>query len=200
MPLQEYIFSFGELALTECKHELGALSEKYLHDKSTLVAECSIESRIEELEQASQDFEYSASEVVAEDKEVLKESAIEFEQLCRDFILSGEEVTKLPETIKNMEVEGQLERASETNQQLTTGSRNLNNKLSSVETELMRVYVDKKEKSLNIEKQISALNQELATLRSKVELFFFLFANKKPQLMLSFLIFLPKKKTVSSAN
>ncbi|TVU17289.1 hypothetical protein EJB05_33310 [Eragrostis curvula] len=227
-----------DLEIDKCKHELGALSEKYLHDKSTLEDEVrnlqeviknlegdlakisqeksQLESRIEELEQAAQNLEYSASQVVklqevikntlaelekvAEEKEVLKERAIEFEQHFRNFESSGIEVAKLPETIKNLE--SQLERALEEKStlqdrineldqimcdssekhskeqsslcsdllKLSEANASLEGKLSSVETELMRVYVDKEEESLRTEKQISALNQDLASLKNKLEL------------------------------
>ncbi|KAK3140621.1 hypothetical protein QOZ80_5AG0403390 [Eleusine coracana subsp. coracana] len=227
-----------DLEIDKCKHELQALSEKYLHDKSTFEAELTklqgviknlegdlakmsqeklqLESRIEELEKKAQKLEYSASEVVklqevvtntqaelekvAEEKEVLKENAIEFEQLFRDFEVSGKEVAKLPETMKNLEA--QLERALEEKSalqdrikeleqvmcdslekhskeqsslradllKLSESNASLEGKLSSVETELMRVYVEKEEESLNNEKQISVLNQDIANLRSKLEL------------------------------
>jgi chromosome segregation ATPase len=224
--------------IDKCKHELGELSEKYLHDKSTLEAELrklqgiiknlegdlekmsqeklQFESQVEELEQAAQNLEYSSSEVVklqqvikntqaelekvAEEKQVLKERTMEFEQLFRDFEVSGKEVAKLPETIKNLEA--QLEKAlgekstlqdriKELEQvmcdslekhskeqstlhadhlKLSEANASLESKLSSFETELMRLYVDKEEESLNSEKHISVLNQDLANIRSKLEL------------------------------
>ncbi|XP_062230864.1 protein NETWORKED 4B-like [Phragmites australis] len=227
-----------DLEIDKFKHEVGALSEKYLHDKSTIEAELrnlqrviknllddlakmsqeklQLESQIEELEQAAHSLEYSASEIVklqevmkntqaelekvAEEKEVLKQRNIEFEQLIKDFEVSGREVAKLPETIKNLEA--QLERALEEKsilqdrikemEQVTCDSlekqsqeqsslsadllklsevnASLESKLSSVEAELMQVYVDKEEESLNSEKQISVLNQDLTNLRSKLEL------------------------------
>ncbi|XP_062180914.1 protein NETWORKED 4B-like [Phragmites australis] len=227
-----------DLEIDKCRHELGALSEKYLHDKSTLEAELrklqgviknlegdlakmsheklQLEPRIEELEQAAHSLEYSASEIVklqevirntqaelekvTEEKEVLKERVIEFEQLLKDFEVSSREVAKLPETIKNLEA--QLERALEEKSilqdrikeleqvmcdslekhsheqssliadilKLSEANASLEGKLSSVEAELMQVYVDKEEESLSSEKQISALKQDLADLRSKLEL------------------------------
>uniref|UniRef100_A0A0A9EVT4 Uncharacterized protein n=1 Tax=Arundo donax TaxID=35708 RepID=A0A0A9EVT4_ARUDO len=227
-----------DLEIDRCKHELGALSEKCLHDKSTLEAELrnlqeviknleddlakmsqeklQLKSQIEELEQAARNLEYSASEIVelqevikntqaelekvSEEKEVLKERTIEFEQLFKDFEVSGREVAKLPETIKNLEA--QLQRALEEKSmlqdrikeleqvvcdslqkhsqeqsslsadllKLSEANASLQGKLSSLETELMRVYVDKEEESLNNEKQISVLNQDLDNIKSKLEL------------------------------
>jgi chromosome segregation ATPase len=224
--------------IDKCKHELGALSEKYLHDKYTLEAELrkiqgviknlegdlakmsqeklQLESRTEELLLTAQNLEYTSSEVVKlqqvikntqaelekveEEKQVLKERATEFEQLLGDFEVSGKEVAKLPETIKNLEA--QLERDLEEKStlqdrikeleqvmcdsleehskeqsslradllKLSEAYVSLESKLSSVETELMRVYVNKEEQSLNSEKQISVLNKDLANLRSKLEL------------------------------
>ncbi|KAL6607769.1 hypothetical protein ACP70R_040832 [Stipagrostis hirtigluma subsp. patula] len=227
-----------DLEIDRCKHELGALSEKYLHDKSTLETELTklqgvikdlegdlanmsqeklqLESRIEEFEQAAHSLESSASEIVklqevirntqaelkevAEEKEMLKERAIEFEELFRNFEVSCREVAKLTETIKNLEA--QLERALEersiledrikeleqvmcdslekhSHEQsslrddvlvLSEANASLEDKLSAVETELKQVYADKEEESLNSEKQISVLNQDLANLRSTLEL------------------------------
>ncbi|GJM94722.1 hypothetical protein PR202_ga11395 [Eleusine coracana subsp. coracana] len=196
-----------DLEIDKCKHELQALSEKYLHDKSTFEAELTklqgviknlegdlakmsqeklqLESRIEELEKKAQNLEYSASEVVklqevvkntqaelekvAEEKEVLKENAIEFEQLFRDFEVSGKRGCKAS---RNHEEPGSPARKSLRREISTSGpdQGTGTSKLSSVETELMRVYVEKEEESLNNEKQISVLNQDIANLRSKLEL------------------------------
>jgi chromosome segregation ATPase len=227
-----------DLEIDNCKHELGVVSEKYLHDKSTLEDEhkrlqgviknmegdlakmsqekLQLQSRIQELEKTAQSLEHSASEIVnlqevvrntqselekvTEEKEMLKERANEFEQLCRALKISGTEVAMLPETIKNLEA--QLERALEENlilqdrikelEQVMSDSlekhsheqscltsdllklsevkTSLEDKLSSVAAELMQVYADKEEESLNNENQISALNQDIANLRSKLEL------------------------------
>lgn len=223
-----------DLEIDKCRHELGVLSEKYLHDKSSLEDELrklhgviknmegdlekisheklQLKSRVKDLEQA----EYSASEIVklqevirntqaelekvAEEKEVLKERANEFEQLLRALEVSGTEVAKLPETIKNLEA--QLERALEEKSvlqdqikqleqvmseslekhsheqssltadllKLSEANASLEGKLSSVAAELMQVYADKEEKSLENEKRISVLNQDIADLRRKLEL------------------------------
>ncbi|CAL4910148.1 unnamed protein product [Urochloa decumbens] len=227
-----------DLEIGKCKHELGVVSEKYLHDKSTLedehgrlqgvikimegdIAKMSqeklqLESRIEELEQAAHSLEHSASEIVklhevirdthaelekvTEEKEVLEERANKFEQLCRALKISGTKVAMLPETIKNLEV--QLEKALEeisilqhrikeleqvmsdslekhSREQscltsdlikLSEANASLEDKLSSVAAELMQVYADKEEESLNNENQISVLNQDIADLRSRLEL------------------------------
>ncbi|CAN6336413.1 unnamed protein product [Urochloa humidicola] len=227
-----------DLEIDKCKQELGVVSGKYLHDKSTLEDEhgrlqgvikimegdlakmsqekLQLESRIEELEQAAHSLEHSASEIVklqevirntkaefekvTEEKEVLEERANKFEQLCRALTISGTEVAMLPETIKNLEV--QLERALEeisilehrikeleqvmsdslekhSHEQscltsdlikLSEANASLQDKLSSVAAELMQVYADKEEESLNNENQISALNQDIADLRSKLKL------------------------------
>ncbi|RCV15970.1 hypothetical protein SETIT_3G099500v2 [Setaria italica] len=227
-----------DLEIDKCKRELGVVSEKCLHDKSTLEDEhrrlqgviknmegdlakmsqekLQLESRIEELEQAAHSLERSASEIVklqevirntqaelekvTEEKEVLKERANEFEQLCRALKISGTEVAMLPETIKNLEA--QLERALEENSilqdrikeleqvmsdslekhsreqscltsdllKLSEANTSLEDKLSSVAAELMQVYADKEEESLNSENQISVLNQDIADFRSKLEL------------------------------
>nr|CAB3464082.1 unnamed protein product [Digitaria exilis] len=227
-----------DLEIEKCKHELGVLSEKYLHDKSTLedehrrlqgviknmegdIAKVSqeklqLESRIEELERAAHSLEHSASEIVklqevirntraelekvTEEKNMLKKSANEFEQLCRALEVSGTEVAMLPETIKNLEA--QLGRALEENSilqdrikeleqimsdslekhsheqscltsdllKLSEVNASLEGKLSSVAAELMQVYADKEEESLNNENKISVLNQDIADLRSKLEL------------------------------
>ncbi|CAN6340770.1 unnamed protein product [Urochloa humidicola] len=227
-----------DLEIDKCKHELGVVSEKYLHDKSTLEDEhgrlqgvikimegdlakmsrekLQLESRIEELEQAAHSLEHSTSEIVklqevirntqaelekvTEEKEVLEERAVKFEQLCRALKISGTEVAMLPEIIKNLE--GQLERALEEISllqhrikeleqvmsdslekhlheqscltsdllKLSEANASLEDKLSSVAAELMQVYADKEEESLNNENQISALNQDIADLRSKLEL------------------------------
>ncbi|KAG2624884.1 protein NETWORKED 4B-like [Panicum virgatum] len=227
-----------DLEIDKCKHELEVVSEKYLHDMSTLedehrrlqgviknmegdLAKMSeekllLESRIEELEQAAHSLEHSASEIaklqevtrntqaelekVTEEKEVLKERANEFEQLCRALKISGTEVATLPETIKTLEA--QLEKALEENLilqdrikelekvmsdslekhsheqscltsdllKLSEANASLEDKLSSVAAELLQVYADKEEESLNNEKQISVLNHDIADLRSKLEL------------------------------
>ncbi|XP_066362364.1 protein NETWORKED 4B-like isoform X1 [Miscanthus floridulus] len=227
-----------DLEIDKCKHELGILSEKYLHDKSTVEDELrklhgviknmegdlekisheklQLKCRIKELEQAAHSLEYSASEIVklqevirntqaelekvAEEKEVLKERANEFEQLLRALEVSGTEVAKLPETIKNLEA--QLERALEEKSvlqdqikqleqvmseslekhsheqssltadllKLSEANASLEGKLSSVAAELMQVYADKEEESLENEKQISVLSQDIADLRRKLEL------------------------------
>jgi chromosome segregation ATPase len=234
----EVVLAHRDLEIDNCKHELGVVSEKYLHDKSTLEDEhkrlqgviknmegdlakmsqekLQLHSRIQELEKAAQSLEHSASEIVklqevirntqselekvTEEKEMLKERANEFEQLCRALKISGTEVAMLPETIKNLEA--QLERALEENlilqdrikelEQVMSDSlekhsheqscltsdllklsevkTSLEDKLSSVAAELMQVYADKEEESLNNESQISALNQDIANLRSKLEL------------------------------
>jgi chromosome segregation ATPase len=227
-----------DLEIDKCRHELGVLSEKYLHDKSSLEDELrklhgviknmegdlekisheklQLKSRIKELEQAAHSLEYSASEIVklqevirntqaelekvAEEKEVLKERANEFEQLLRALEVSGTEVAKLPETIKNLEA--QLERALEeklvrqdqikqleqvmskslekhSHEQssltadllkLSEANASLEGKLSSVAAELMQVYADKEEESLENEERICVLNQDIADLRRKLEL------------------------------
>jgi chromosome segregation ATPase len=227
-----------DLEIDKCKHELGVLSEKYLHDKSTLEDELrklhgviknmegdleknsqekmQLKSRIKELEQAAHSLERSTSEIVklqevirntqaelekvTEDKIVLKERANEFEQLLRALKVSGTEVAKLPETIKNLEA--QLERALEEKSilqdqikqveqvmseslekhsheqsslaadllKLSEANTSLGGKLSSVAAELVQVYADKEEESLDNEKQISVLNQDIADLRRKLEL------------------------------
>lgn len=227
-----------DLEIDKCRHELGVLSEKYLHDKSSLEDELrklhgviknmegdlekisheklQLKSRIKELEQAAHSLEYSASEIVklqevirntqaelekvAEEKEVLKERANEFEQLLRALEVSGTEVAKLPETIKNLEA--QLERALEEKSvlqdqikqleqvmseslekhsheqssltadllKLSEANASLEGKLSSVAAELMQVYADKEEESLENEERICVLNQDIADLRRKLEL------------------------------
>ncbi|OEL33162.1 Protein NETWORKED 4A [Dichanthelium oligosanthes] len=227
-----------DLEVDKCKDELGVLSDKYLHDKSTLEDELrklqgvinnmegalakmsqeklQLEYRIEELEQAAHSLEHSASEIVklqevirrtqaelekvTEEKEALKERANEFEQLFSALEVSSTEVAMLPETINNLKA--QLERALEENSilqdrikeleqvmsdslekhsyeqscltsdllKLSEANASLEGKLSSVAAELMQVYADKEEESLDNEKHISVLNQDIADLRSKLEL------------------------------
>jgi chromosome segregation ATPase len=227
-----------DLEIGKCKHELGVLSEKYLHDKSTLEDELrrlhgiiknmegdlekisqerlQLRSRIKELEQAAHSLDYSASEIVelqevirntqaelekvTKEKEVLKEHANEFEQLLKGLEVSGTEVAKLPETIKNLEA--QLERSfeeksvlqdqikqleqvmSESSEKhsheqfsltadllkLSEVNASLEDKLSDVAAELIQVYADKEEESLDNEKQISVLSKDIADLRRKLEL------------------------------
>ncbi|KAF0925889.1 hypothetical protein E2562_018693 [Oryza meyeriana var. granulata] len=139
-------------------------------------------------------------EKVSQEKEVLRERALEFEQLYRDLENSGLEVAKLPGTIKNLEaeMEGTLQeksvlqdRIKELEQvvhdslqnhsleksslsaelsKLSESNASLEAKLASVEAELKQVYDEKAEESLNSEKQISALNQDLANAKTKLEL------------------------------
>ncbi|WVZ96712.1 hypothetical protein U9M48_042314 [Paspalum notatum var. saurae] len=139
-------------------------------------------------------------EKVAEEKEVLKERANAFEQLCRALEVSGTDVAKLPETIKNLEAQleraleeksilhdrikelehvmsDSLEKHSHEHSSLTAdllklseAKASLEGKLSTVAAELMQVYADKEEESLDNEKQISVLNQDITDLRSKLEL------------------------------
>lgn len=139
-------------------------------------------------------------EKVAEEKELLKERTNEFDQLLRALEVSGTEVAKLPETIKNLEaqleraLEGKsvlhdqikqleqvmsesLEKHSHEQSSLTAdvlklseANTSLEGKLSSVAVELMQVYTDKEEESLENEKRIYVLNQDIADLRRKLEL------------------------------
>ncbi|CAL5096866.1 unnamed protein product [Urochloa decumbens] len=139
-------------------------------------------------------------EKVTEEKEVLEERANKFEQLCRALEISGTEVAMLPETIKNLEVQleraleeisilqhrikeleqamsDSLEKHSREQSCLTSdliklseANASLEDKLSSVAAELMQVYADKEEESLNNENQISVLNQDIADVRSRLEL------------------------------
>ncbi|XP_006654090.1 protein NETWORKED 4B-like [Oryza brachyantha] len=139
-------------------------------------------------------------ERVSQEKEVLRERAHEFEQLFRDFENSGMEVAKLPEIIKDLEaqIEGtlqeksvlqdrikELEQVSHDSLQnhsleksslsaelskLSETNASLEAKLASVEAELRQVYDEKAEQSINSEKQISGLNQDLANVKSKLEL------------------------------
>ncbi|XP_052156377.1 protein NETWORKED 4B-like [Oryza glaberrima] len=139
-------------------------------------------------------------EQVSQEKEVLRERVLEFEQLFRDFENSGMEVAKLPETIKNLgaQIEGTLQeksvlqdRIKELEQvvhdslqnhsleksslsaelsKLSEANASLEAKLASVEAELKQVYDEKANESLNSEKEISRLNQELANVKTDLEL------------------------------
>uniref|UniRef100_A0A0E0KYZ4 NAB domain-containing protein n=1 Tax=Oryza punctata TaxID=4537 RepID=A0A0E0KYZ4_ORYPU len=139
-------------------------------------------------------------EKVSQEKEVLRERVLEFEQLYRDFENSGMEVAKLPETIRNLEAQKEealqeksilqdsikeleqvvhdslqnhsLEKSSLSAElsKLSEANASLEAKLASVEAELKQAYNEKANESLNSEKQISRLNQELANVKTNLEL------------------------------
>uniref|UniRef100_A0A0D9WD90 NAB domain-containing protein n=1 Tax=Leersia perrieri TaxID=77586 RepID=A0A0D9WD90_9ORYZ len=139
-------------------------------------------------------------ENVSQEKEVLIARALEFEQLFRDFENSDLEVAKLPEIIRNLEaqIEATLQeksvlqdRIKELEQsvhdslqnhsleksclsaelsKLSESNASLEAKLASLEAQLKQVYDEKAEESLNSEKQISDLNQDLANVKTKLEL------------------------------
>ncbi|KAL5231482.1 hypothetical protein ABZP36_030258 [Zizania latifolia] len=139
-------------------------------------------------------------EKVSEEKEVLREQALKFEHLFRDLEISGMEVTKLPQTIKNLQaqIEGALQeksilqdRIKELEHDLCDSlqkhsleksslsadlskfsevNTSLESRLASMEAELKQVYHEKAEESIDSEKQISGLNQDLANVKNSLEL------------------------------
>ncbi|KAL6897908.1 hypothetical protein ACP4OV_006867 [Aristida adscensionis] len=116
-----------DLEIDKCKHELVALSDRYLHDKSTLEAELTkllgvvkglegdiatvskeklqLESRIKELEQEVHRLEYSASEIVKL-QEVLGNTQAELEKVTKEKEVLKERAIEIEELFRDFEVSG----------------------------------------------------------------------------------------------
>lgn len=116
-----------DLEIDNCKHELGLLSEKYLHDKSTLedeltklqgviknmegdVAKMSqeklqLKSQIEELEQAAKSLEYSASEIVKL-QEVVRNTQAELEKVAEEKEVLKVRANEFEQLCRALEVSG----------------------------------------------------------------------------------------------
>lgn len=134
------------------------------------------------------------------EKRGLEERVIDFEQVRRELEDSGAEVAELQATIKNLKADleralqekSQLEGRVKNLEQVTArnleefsleksslsaeilklseAKASLESKLASTEAQLEQLHAEKAEASLDSEKQISALNQDIANLKTKLEL------------------------------
>ncbi|CAM0957552.1 unnamed protein product [Alopecurus aequalis] len=167
-----------QAVITDKEGELARLSQEKLQ----------LGSRIEELEQAACSLDNSASEMVKL-QEVIKNTKAELEEVSlekAETIMNLEaqleralqEKSILQDRIKELEKvvcdsldKHSLEKSALSAELLTLSEANasLEGKLTSMEAELRQAYADKAEESMNSEKQICELNQDLANLTSKSE-------------------------------
>lgn len=167
-----------QAVITNYEGELARLSQEKLQ----------LGCRIEELEQAACSLDYSASEMVklqevikntkAELEEVSLEKAETIMNLEAELEIALQEKSVLQDRIKELEKgvsesldKHSLEQSALSAEVLTLSEANtsLEGKLASMEEELRQAYADKAEESMNNEKQICGLNQDLANLTSKIE-------------------------------
>ncbi|KAK1693103.1 hypothetical protein QYE76_009800 [Lolium multiflorum] len=167
-----------QAVITNYEGELARLSQEKLQ----------LGCRIEELEQEACNLDYSASEMVklqevikntkAELEEVSLEKAETIMNLEAELEIALQEKSVLQDRIKELEKvvsesldKHSLEKSALSAEVLTLSEANtsLENKLASMEEELRQAYADKAEESMNSEKQICGLNQDLANLTSKIE-------------------------------
>jgi chromosome segregation ATPase len=167
-----------QAVITNYEGELARLSQEKLQ----------LGCRIEELEQAACSLDYSASEMMklqevikntkAELEEVSLEKAETIMNLEAELEIALQEKSVLQDRIKELEKvvsesldKHSLEKSALSAEVLTLSEANtsLEGKLASMEEELRQAYADKAEESMNNEKQICGLNQDLANLTSKIE-------------------------------
>ncbi|XP_047044821.1 protein NETWORKED 4B-like [Lolium rigidum] len=167
-----------QAVITNYEGELARLSQEKLQ----------LGCRIEELEQAACSLDYSASEMVklqevikntkAELEEVSLEKAETIMNLEAELEIALQEKSVLQDRIKELEKvvcesldKHSLEKSALSAEVLTLSEANtsLESKLASMEEELRQAYADKAQESMNSEKQICGLNQDLANLTSKIE-------------------------------
>ena len=171
-----------QAVITNNEGELARLSQEKLQ----------LGRRIEELEQAVCSLDNSASEMVKL-QEVIKNTKAELEEVSlekAETIMNLEaqleralqDKSKLQDRIKELEKvvcdsldKHSLEKSALSAELLTLSEANasLEGKLTSMEAELRQAYADKAEESMNSEKQICGLNQDLANLTSKFEVILF---------------------------
>lgn len=167
-----------QAVITNYEGELARLSQEKLQ----------LGCRIEELEQAACSLDYSASEM-AKLQEVIKNTKAELEEVSlekaetimnleAELEIALQEKSVLQDRIKELEKvvsesldKHSLEKSALSAEVLTLSEANtsLEGKLASMEEELRQAYADKAEESMNNEKQICGLNQDLANLTSKIE-------------------------------
>ncbi|KAM0821716.1 hypothetical protein ACQ4PT_072006 [Festuca glaucescens] len=167
-----------QAVITNYEGELARLSQEKLQ----------LGCRIEELEQAACSLDYSASEM-AKLQEVIKNTKAELEEVSleqaetimnleAELEIALQEKSVLQDRIKELEKvvsesldKHSLEKSALSAEVLTLSEANtsLEGKLASMEEELRQAYADKAEESMNSEKQIRGLNQDLANLTSKIE-------------------------------
>lgn len=167
-----------QAVITNNEGELARLSQEKLQ----------LGCRIEELEQAACSLDNSVSEMVKL-QEVIKNTKAELEEVSlekAETIMNLEaqletalqEKSILQDRIKELEKvvcdsvdKHSLEKSALSAELLTLSEANasLEGKLTSMEAELKQAYADKAEESMNSEKQIFGLNQDLANLTSKIE-------------------------------
>lgn len=165
--------------IRDSEGELARLSQEKLQ----------LGSRIEELEQAVCSLDYSASEMVKlqetiknikaeleevslEKEETIKNLEAQLETALQEKSILWDRSEELERVVCDSLEKHSLEKSALDTELLALSEANasLEDKLASVEAELKQAYTDKAEESMNKEKQISRLNQDLAHLTSKIEL------------------------------